>query len=165
MKTIFLLHAFFGTILPSYSQELSEELPVCQCTVERLSGNREVGRLKMTVTAQPLNQSRLTRNEDVLQSTDSASYSLYRTFAFSRELIYPYLHLNDQQQVYTLNLQTERLYAGLLFIGAAQNITDAFELLTTQVLLPEQCLQARVVFKTGSDVGEKIYLLPGSFYN
>ena len=165
MKAILLLLTFFGAALASHSQDLSEEQPVCQCTVERISGNREVGQLKMVVTAQPHPTARFTLNEDVFPPTDSADYSLYRTFVFNRELTYPYLHLTNQQQVYTLDLQTERLYAGLTLVGTAQNITEALELLITQLLLPEQCLQARVDFKTANGVKEEIYLLPGSFYN
>jgi len=165
MKPILLLLTCFGAALASHSQALSEKEPVCQCTVERISGNREVGQLKMIVTAQPHHTARFTLNKDVFPPTDSADYSLYRTFVFDRELTYPYLHLTDQQQVYTLDLQTERLYAGLTLVGAAQNITEALELIITQLLLPEQCLQAQVDFKVASDLGEEIYLLPGSFYN
>lgn len=165
MKPILFLFFFLSSTFYCYSQTLTEEQSVCQCTVKRLSGDRESGRLEVIVTDKPLDKSILTLNEDVFQLIDSTLHSLYRRFTFNRELAYPYLYLTHQQQTYTLDLQTERLYDGLMFVGVARNATEAFELIVTEMLLPEECSQARVTFRNTRNAREEIQLLPGSFYN
>lgn len=167
MRSVLLFIFVLSLIPESYGQVSADEKQTCQCTVERSSGDREQGSLKVTVTAQPLDQFGLAINDE-LGLRREETFGLYREFAFERELAYPYLYLTHQQQTYTLDMEVGRLYAGPVIIGKAHNATEAFEVLVTQVLLPQKCTETLVDFKSTPDRQREILaptLLPGNFYN
>ena len=169
MKTalfLFLLLYGINGKIGVYGQNVTESSHHCQCTIERLSGDREQGSLKATITAQPLARTSPTLDENTSQ-TDSTDYAFYRVFRFGRKLVYPYLYLTHKQQTYSLDMENEQLYALRTVIGRARNMTEAFEILTTQILLPQACQQANATFKTTltPTVQMPLPLLPGSWYN
>lgn len=167
MRSVLLLIFVLSLIPESYGQEFANGGQTCQCTVERSSGDRERGSLKVIVTAQPWDQSKFAIGNE-LGLTREETFGLYREYAFERELAYPYLYLTHQQQTYTLDMEVGRLYAGPVIIGKASNATEAFKVLVTQVLLPQKCTETQVDFKSTPDRQREILtptLLPGSFYN
>jgi len=160
------LFIFLCGITVAYGQEPTEPLQHCQCTVERLSGDREQATLKVTITAQPLTRTVSAFGGDMFQA-DSNDYTVYREFMFERKLVYPYLYLTHEQQIYSLDMENEQFYALRTVIGRARNATEAFEILTTQVLMPRTCQQTHVTFRTTPTPSAQmpLPLLPGSLYN
>ncbi|MEM9671217.1 MAG: hypothetical protein ACFB15_07360 [Cyclobacteriaceae bacterium] len=166
MKFTFSLLLLLGSITMVYGQQPTKSWQRCQCTVERISGDREQGTLKVTITPQSLARTVSTFDGNAF-STDNADFTVFREFTFERKLVYPYLYLTYGQQIYSLDMENEQFYALRTVIGRARNATEAFEILTTQVLLPQKCQQATVIFKTTltPTVQMPLPLLPGSWYN